>query len=214
MSKSAVVRDASKAASIWSKIDAAVKAKGGSEDALDILDREEGTPLVDVIADILVKDELKTRTRFSVTVDFREPLEKVVAVGQYDYRDDNITAENFPVTGNGQVECEVIFVHFDRDIKSEAAITELEQMGLQPAKIEHLLALGAKHPDLQREFPIICLGSSWVDSDGYRRVPYLALWSAKRNLYLYWFEGGWLRHCRFAAVRPPSPKATEGHSKS
>jgi len=201
MSKSAVVRGASKAASIWSKIDAAVKAKGGSEDALDILDREEGAPLVDVIAGILVKAELKTRTRFPVTVDYTKPLDAMITAGNYDYRNDNITTENFPVTGNGTVECEVILVHFDRDIKSEAAITELEQMGLQPAKIEHLLALGAKHPDLQREFPIICLGSSWVHSDGDRVVPYLGHWDAERGLVLRWFVSRWSRFCRFAAVR-------------
>lgn len=201
MSKSAVVRGASKAASIWSKIDAAVKAKGGSEDALDSLDRKEGAPLVDVIADILVKAELKTRTRFTVEVDYTKPIADMVTAGGYNYANPNITAENFPVTGNGTVECEVILVHFDRNIKSEAAITELEQMGLQPAKIEHLLALGAKHPDLQREFPIICLGSSWVDSDGDRDVPCLDDWGARRSLDLHWFGDVWVGDCRFAAVR-------------
>ena len=201
MSKSAVVRGASKAASIWSKIDAAVKAKGGSEDALDILDREEGAPLVDVIAGILVKAELKTRTRFPVTVDYTKPLDAMITAGNYDYRNDNITTENFPVTGNGTVECEVILVHFDRSIKSEAAITEMEQLDLRPATLTELLAFGETYPEIQREFPIICLGSSWVDSDGYRNVPYLDRWRAGGRLDLGWFGGGWRRDCRFAAVR-------------
>lgn len=214
MSKSAIVRGASKAASIWSKIDAAVKAKGGSKNALDILDREEGAPIVDVIADILVKAELKTRTRFPVTVDYTKSLAHMVAEGKYNRANDNIVANNFPIEGTGIVETEIFLVNFDRDIEFDEAIKEIKQMGLQPAKIEHLLALGAEHPYLQKEYPIICLGSSWVDPDGDCDVPCLDSWNDERELNLDWFDNGCRSVCCFAAIRPPSPKATEGQSKS
>lgn len=201
MGKSAIARGASMAADVWGKLDDRVKAKGGTEDAMHILAKDEGAPLLDVIADILVKAELKTRKRFPVEVDYAKSLADMVKAGKYDYASDNIVAKNFPIEGTGVVETELVLVHFDRDIGSDAAIKELEQMGLVPCKIEHLLALGAKHPDLQREYPIICLGSSWVGSGGDRDVPYLSDWRAGRRLDLDWFGSRWGRYCRFAAVR-------------
>lgn len=200
MGKSAIARGASMAADVWSKLDAKIKEKGGTEDALHVLAKEEGAPLLDVIADLLVKAELKTRNR-SVEVNYAKSLADMVKAGKYDCANENIVAKNFPIEGTGVVETELVFVHFNRDIGSEAAIKELEQMGLVPCKIEHLLALGAKHPDLQREYPIICLGSSWVVSDGRRGVPCLSYWFAGRRLRLRWFDREWARYCRFAAVR-------------
>lgn len=204
MSKSAVVRGASKAASIWNKIDTAVKAKGGTDEALDILDTKDGAPLVDVIADLLVKAELKTRNRFAVTVDYSQPLADMVGAGKYDFVDDNIVAKNFPLVGTGLVEQEVVVVHFDRSISSDTAVAELEQMGLKPAPIEYLLALGAKHLDLQREYPIVAFGSVWTDSDGYPYVlyvPCLGPWIVGRELHLRDWVGGWSPHYRFLALR-------------
>lgn len=202
MSDCSTVRDASKAASIWKKIYTAVKAKGGSENALDILDRVEGAQLVDVIADILIKAERKTRTRLTVKMDYTKSLEELIAAGNYDSRSFDITASNFPPTGNGRIETELVLVHFNRDVESGDVIREMEQMGLEPAKIEHLLTLGAKHPNLQRKFPIIAPGSLWTSPVGRRRyVPCLDYWKGQRCLATMWFSIVWHRHCRFAAVR-------------
>lgn len=189
------------AASVWSKLDGKVKAKGGTEDAIHVLDQPDGDGLLDAIANLLVRAELKTRNRFAVTVDYSTPLETMVAEGKYDYVNPNITVANFPITGTGVVEEEIILVHLDRDISSDDAVRELHEMGLEPARIEHATAFGAKYPDVQREYPIVFLGSVWTHSGGRRSVPCLGYWDAKRELYLLWWRADWNRAYRFAAVR-------------
>lgn len=204
MSKSTVVRGASLAASILNKIDTAIKEKGGSEDALDILDKKEGATLIDVIADGLVKAELKTRNRFPVEVDYTKSLADMVKAGGYDYVSESITAENFPIEGDGVVESELFMVYDYGWQASRWVIEKMEKMGLVPAKIEHLLALGAKYPDLQREYPIICLGSSWVSSAynlRFRFCPRLGRWHDQRKLDLHDSPESVPSCCRVAFVR-------------
>lgn len=204
MSKSAIARGASMAADAWNRLDAKVQAKGGTEETLHILVKDEGDILLDAIADLLVKAELKTRNRcFTVMVDYSTSLAEMVAAGKYDYANENIVAKNFPIsgTGTGTVEEEVILVHFKWFIESEDAIREMVEMSLEPAPIEDLLSFGAQYPDLQREFPIVCLGSSWVDPSGHRCVPCLGLWDRGRGLDLRWFEIGRRGSCRFLARR-------------
>ncbi len=206
MSKSAVARGASMAASVWSKLDGKVKAKGGTKDAIHVLDTPDGDGLLDAIADLLVKAELKTRNRFPVTVDYAQPLADQIWEGKYGSANEYITSANFPLTGTGVVESEIILVHFDRDISSDDAVAELNRMGLEPAKLEHATAFGAKYPDVQREYPIVFLGSSWVDPRGDRRVPCLDGWDDRYGLHLGRWHVGWSDLYRFAAVRKvPAP---------
>ena len=103
--------------------------------------------------------------------------------------------------GEGKVDLEIVLVHFNRDISSEDALKEMDALGLRPAKIEEPLAFGETHPDIQREFPIIALGSVWRGRNGDRGVPFLVGWGGRRGLRLDWFEVGWIGRCRFAAVR-------------
>lgn len=138
---------------------------------------------------------------FTIKVDYTKLLADMVAAGKYDYANEYIVAKNFPIEGTCSVETELVLVHFDRAIQSDDVVKEMKQMRLRPATLPELLALGAKYPDLQREYPIVALGSSWVGSGGRRRVPCLDYWSARRYLYLRWFGPGWDRCCRFAAVR-------------
>ncbi|TSC73105.1 MAG: Uncharacterized protein G01um101438_128 [Parcubacteria group bacterium Gr01-1014_38] len=139
------------------------------------------------------------QTKFRVTVDFRQSLAEMIKAGKYDDVNEDITAEHFLIEGTGTVETEVVLVHFDCDIESDDAIREMEQMGLISGKIEHLLALGAEYPDL--EYPIICLGSVWVDRDGRHAVPYLRRWNVGRELRLHWGDRRWRDDCRFLALR-------------
>jgi len=218
MSKSMLARGASMAADVWGKLDTKVQAKGGTTDALHILAKEEGDALLEVIADLLVRAELKTRNRFPVSVDYtgltKNPdawLAGQIAAGHYSYVNEHITVANFPISGTGLpagqagvVETEIILVSFDRDISSDYAVAELSRMGLEPARLEHATAFGAKYSDVQREYPIAFLGSSWVHSDGRRSVPCLDRWLGRRKLYLRWWPVDWPRRCRFAAVRKPA----------
>lgn len=44
-------------------------------------------------------------------------------------------------------------------------------------------------------------GSSWVNRDGNRNVPYLNKNDSKRNLNLNWFDNDWNDYWRFLTVR-------------
>ncbi len=137
---------------------------------------------------------------FTVTVDFGQTLEEMIAAGRYDWKNDDITTKRFPVKGEGKKEVEITVVHFNRVIESDEAIKEMDALGYRPATIEELLGFGKEHPDLQRSFPIIALGSVG-EVRGHRGVPYLRGRGSRRNLDLRWFDHGWSADCRFAFVR-------------
>lgn len=140
---------------------------------------------------------------YNVTVDYTRMLADMIKVGKYDQKDSRIVPMNFRVTGSGTADVKLRLVNFGLDTALEEIEEYLEAAGLQPAKIEHLLAFGAKYPDKQREFPIIALGSSWVDpADDDRGVPFLGLDGSGRSLYLYWGGRGfgWRGECRFLVL--------------
>ena len=151
-----------------------------------------------IVEDKLTQD---TGNSYPVTVDYSMSLADMITAGRYDWANEDITFKNFPINGKGQAEIMIEIIHFNRCIQSEGALNDFENTGLRAAALPELLAFGAKYPDMQREFPIIALGSLWQDSYGSRRVP--ALWSSfgGRGLGLDWFRHRWIKYFRFAAVR-------------
>jgi hypothetical protein len=128
----------------------------------------------------------------------------MIKAGNYDYVNDFLQ-NNDPVEGKikgtGIVEVTLERVHFNEIVSTKEAIKRIKERGLLLAGAEHLFALGAKHPDLQREFPIVALRSVWLDSYGDRDVP--CLWDVYggRCLDLYWIGRDWGGDCRFLTVR-------------
>lgn len=141
-------------------------------------------------------------------VNFGLNLADMISAGNYDWKNENITEDKFPVKGEGQVEFEDTIFHFDRSISSEDAVTQIiaadPENPWEPAKIENLLAYGAKNPEEQRKFPIVGLGSVGKVSGG-RDVPYLYGVDSKRSLYLLSWNGDWDGRYRFLAVRKFKP---------
>ncbi len=127
----------------------------------------------------------------------------LIKAGNYNFVNPSITSVNFPLNAEGKTGDEAFILHFDRMVTSEQAIAEMDKQGLCPATITHALAFGAQHPEEQRKYPIIFLGSSWMDSDGGRFVPCLGVGDGERGLDLDWFGTDWDASCRFAAVRKP-----------
>lgn len=127
----------------------------------------------------------------------------LVKAGNYDYANSDITDNHFE---RSTVKKTVVYklFHFDRVITSEDAIKEMEKEGYQPAKAYELLSLGEKQPELQRKFPIIALGSVWVDPNGHRYVVYLISHGSKREAHLDAFDYKWYGPCRFLAVAKSS----------
>lgn len=133
-------------------------------------------------------------------VDYGMTLEQMIAAGNYDWKNDDITAKRFPLSGTGKVAFEPKLFHFDRDISSENAIKEMEKDGFRPAKIEELLAYGAILPEEQRKYPIVALGSV-AKIGGIRHVACLGRNGSRRRLSLSWFGLDWDGDYRFLGVR-------------
>jgi len=217
--KSAIVSGAGFLASFWLAFERAVKEHGGTEEDLHRLGTEDGRETIRQMAELAVavgkpaeeeEDELQ---RLTVTVNYIPPLEAgedpeefdllqaMIAEGNYDWVNSDITSEHFPIEGEGQVEVELHLIHLNRVATGDEVLTELDKRNLRPATIEDLLALGAIHPDLQRDFPIVAVGSVWRRPDGHRYVPCLCgHWDGRRDLGLDWIGFRWDGDCRFLAV--------------
>mgnify|MGYP001599690501 FL=1 len=138
---------------------------------------------------------------FFVTVDYGQTVEQLIRNGRYDWVNSDINGRNFPSSERGRAQIDIFLLNFDHDISSEDAIREMAKQGLRPATLKELLALGTAFPDLQRENPIVALGSTWRSPVGALRVPCLDGSGSYRHLRLFWFEGDWDPSRRFAAVR-------------
>ncbi|MFA6365345.1 MAG: hypothetical protein WCW78_03015 [Candidatus Paceibacterota bacterium] len=124
-----------------------------------------------------------------------------IALGKYDWVNSDITEKNFPMTVEKDYDVEYKIFHFNRSISSESAIAEMEKEGYRAGNLAELLKLGKVKPELQRQFPIVALGSVWRVANGGCRVPILCCDVSKRELGLYWFEGCWNDDYRFLAAR-------------
>ncbi len=148
--------------------------------------------------------ELLEQKGITIPVDYNKSLEQMIASGNYDWKNSDLTASRFPVIGEGIVEYEFKYVHPNQAVSSETAVDlikkEDSENPWEPAKVEHLLAFGAAFPDEQRKFPIVGLGSVGEVGDD-RRVPCLYRYDSRRVLYLYWWDYDWYSGYRFLAVR-------------
>ena len=141
------------------------------------------------------------KATYRVAVSYQLGLAEMVKRGKYDWVSRGITPENFPLNGKGEVAAELVLVHFDKYVTSEQARARMKDQGLEPARIEHLLALGETNPELQRKFPIVALGSVVVFADGGRSVPYLDGGADERSLHLLVESNDWRDDYRFLAFR-------------
>jgi hypothetical protein len=127
-------------------------------------------------------------------------LREMVEAGHYDWVNDDITAERFPIKGSGSVETSFELVHFNRNIESDEAVKEMAKRGLRPADLAELLAFGAAFPEEQRKYPIVELGSV-ARIGGSRYVACLYRDDSRRSLSLLRWGGSWDADYRFLAVR-------------
>jgi len=146
---------------------------------------------------------MSTKEVFRVIVDYGKTVAEMIKAGKYVWYNDDITIEHFPVKSNGQVELNIELVRCDEGMKSNDVIKDLDRRGFRPATLHELLAFGAQYPDVQRDFQIVALGSTWSNSYPYLYIPMLCctldLFFFYRKLDL-WSSGVWFSFTRFAAV--------------
>jgi len=181
------------AMSIITNLVGKVKKAGGTDEDIHRLATPEGENILEKIADIIVNAK---RQVFKVLVDYTKSLKEMIKAGKYDRVNDDITSNRFPIKGSGQKEVEITLFHFNRVISSDNAIAEMAKAGYRPVLSEELLTLGAAEKELQKQFPIVALGSLWQSC-----VLSLSWDGCGRCLVLDFFEHSWSGHYRFAAVR-------------
>ena len=157
--------------------------------------------LRDVLREALAPDGKSAGNTYPLSVDYGRSMRGVAKAGRYDWMNPDTISPNFPTKREGTAEVEVELVHFNRGISTDEALGELDRMGYRPAEVHELLAFGEKYPKVQREFPIVALGSVWQDRNGDRSVPCLGRDGSERGLSLDWVEDDWYEVYRFAAVR-------------
>lgn len=94
-------------------------------------------------------------------VTLRCDFKKAVEAGKYSQIDEplpqmKLLAENCQEGARVRVR----LFQFDSGVTSEEAIVKMGKAGYYPSKWPRLLALGAEHPDLQRRWSIVALGSA------------------------------------------------------
>lgn len=210
---------------IWKLIVNIVLDMGGSDDDLARLltDKDRVRRIGDIIVASNGKDSKPTThdyATYQVSVDYTRTIDDMIAAGKYDWKNNDITEENFPiqrqpasvpaiedglyrtppgVQNNG---IKTVLVHLNKVVSTAEVLRHMDELGLQPARIEELLALGEQHSNLQLDFPLVALGSVWVRSGRDRAVPYLGSYGSERDLILRWGDpdGRWGEDCRFLAV--------------
>ena len=145
-----------------------------------------------------------------IKVDFDQNFDKMVAAGRYTWVSRDVAAEFFPASARGMVECEARLFHFDRSGSSEEVVRRIRQADRdrpwEAGKWEHVLAIGAQHPEEQTKSPIPGLGSV-VIIGGRRGVLCLYGGGTKRNIRVDPWEGDWALSFGFLAVRPVKARA-------
>jgi hypothetical protein len=141
----------------------------------------------------MTSTETEART---VTVDYRQTLEQMIAAGGYDHVNRHITQSSFPVAPGGDAERELTLVHIGRVVSTDELMHELEDLAVRSGRIEELLAFGAAYPQAQRQYPIVAVGAL----DEYHRRPFL--WGSPRVRHhdLRFDEKIWGGNIRFLTV--------------
>lgn len=196
--KSDIVSGMGLAMSIITNLVSKVKKAGGTDEDIHRLATPDGEVVLEKIADIIVSSKQQV---FKVVVDYAKSLGEMILAGKYGLVNDDIVSNHFPIQGEGRKEVEITLFHFNRVISSDNAITEMTKTGYRPAFVEELLALGAAYKELQKQFPIVALGSVWRAPPGPRYVLSLRWDGGERYLTLDLFGLVWREFCRFAAVR-------------
>lgn len=143
-----------------------------------------------------------------VKIDYTKPLKHLIALGKYDWVNSDIDDDNFPhlvMPAPYSETLDIELLHFDEYLETEEVEKRIAQQGYRPITLVELLALGAQYPELQRELPIIALGSVWRSRGGSRFVPCLFRGGSERSLGLYWDGFRWREYCRFGVVKVVQP---------
>ena len=149
-----------------------------------------------------------TKLPAPLSIFYSKTVDQLKNMSNYDFMSFEITSQLFPNTKNTDVKMEGVLIDFDDDrkyprgIESDEVIKELDKMGLRPADHHELLSFGAQHPKVQKEFPVVGLGSSPnIKLNNVRVILSLNFFRDQRELLLEVWGGKWAKDRRFLAFK-------------
>ena len=177
-----------------------LREKGASDDDIHSLVMSGGILPIGKIGDALMDVIRQLKNFFQLAIGGNRTTEEVVAAGKYDYSNDNVNSQNFPMRpGRGHSQIEII--DFGREVTSEEALIEAKKRGLERPDYEDALLFGEQFSEKQRERPIVFLHEPWLNPDRLLHVLVLRGRSVGRRLDLDWFAFSWRRDYVFAFAR-------------
>ena len=197
--------------SIFTKLFEKMRNAGLGDEDLHRLATPEGDILLDKFVELMAKakspkaSEGVTFTPYILTIDPGLSPEAIVAQGKFDWAHDEFRSDRPPFKVRSGGERELVLVCFNRDVadsdvdSESELLRELDRLGLQPEGLPELCAFGAKHPDLQREFPIAARRAAWRSASGNIVCPIVNWHDSDRTLAVNLVRNCWHRNCRFLA---------------
>lgn len=152
---------------------------------------------------IKARETVNLAEEIVLLVDYGKTIEQAIIAGNYYWVSRDLNDKNFPISSEmigKKLEIRSKLFHFNRSVEPDEAIFEMNSFNYHPANLMEILALGSTYPDLQREFPIIALGSVLSGLGRGRYVPYLITNRGDREIYLGWRDGPWDAVDRFLGV--------------
>lgn len=125
-------------------------------------------------------------------------LEQMIAAAALEYIDPEMGESDFRMLiKRGHIR-NLVVIHPKRPVSTDEVLDIMLANDWEPLDLPYLLALSEINPDLQREGPIVALGS--VDEiGGEHRVPYIGTFQGRRSLQLGWADHDWSESWRFGA---------------
>lgn len=194
------------ATSLITSLVKAVQKRGGKDEDIHRLVTPEGEQILGTIADLMVEAGKAKPTRtvvatFTIVCEGSWETSELVGQGKYDWFNDWITDERFPIQKHAPLDRTIELVEFDHDPSDDEVLEELRSRGLERPTYEDALYFGIRHPEEQRKHPVVFLHEPVLDPRGYRLVLVLSEFAGERDLHLFLFDDGWNRDCVFAGVR-------------
>lgn len=122
-------------------------------------------------------------------------------LGKYDWSDDRITDEHFPIPPHTPVMDELELFQFDYYVSWDEMLAERTRRNLGEPSPEHGLSLGIQHPDEQRAHPIVITHEPIRDRYGRPSVLVLCCDANGRKLERFDTRHRWDPDYVFAGVR-------------
>ncbi len=188
---------------LFSRLSAELKHLGGdSSSLLNLLTREEDSPIARSITKLLLEAEGAMKDAVEFAVDCTKPFKRMIAECNCKEVDAAITEDRFGVTGDCNIIQKGFLVPITVRMTNGEVTAKLDRLGLQDAGIEHICALAATHSHLVGR-PAIAARRSSLQRSPTSHPRYLSLcnWQNRgRELALVDIAGVWAECWHILAI--------------